>query len=215
MLFRSAGVGEEAGPGDESGADEPQEVPLYKPYDEVSEQCLREAPLHAALTAWFADLRTRMSAAPEDAPLDFASEAEAVGLTVARIDEPLTRSELEEQAGWGGKFLSNQFTYALEGDLLSSVILEEGAIVAGQLTSRVARQEPPIDQIREAVGEEWAQERAVNLAVETLEALRDGLGERPTPEARDDAAAAGSAQEPEDEPADAPGPQDEREEGRR
>lgn len=205
----TAGVGEDAEPGDESGADEPQEVPLYKPYDEVSEQCLREAPLHAALTAWFADLRTRMSAAPEDAPLDFASEAEAVGLTVARIDEPLTRSELEEQEGWGGKFLSNQFTYALEGDLLSSVILEEGAIVAGQLTSRVARQEPPIDQIREAVGEEWAQERAVNLAVETLEALRDGLGERPTQEAPDDGSADDSAQEPEDEPADAPGPQDE------
>ena len=170
--------------------DEPEEVPLYKPFEEVSEQCLREAPLHAALTAWFGDLRMRMSAAPEDAPLDFATEAEAAGLTVVRIDEPLTRAQLEEQEGWGGKFLSNQFTYALEGDLLSSVILEEGAIIAGQLTSKVARQEPPIDQIREAVGEEWAQEHAVNLAVETLEALRDGLGERPSTEedAADDTA---------------------------
>ena len=168
--------------GEELAADEPIEVPLYKPFEEVSEQCLREAPLHAALTAWFGDLRMRMSAAPEDAPLDFAAEAEAAGLTVVRIDEPLTRAQLEEQEGWGGKFLSNQFTYALEGDLLSSVILEEGAIIAGQLTSKVARQEPPIAQIREAVGEEWAQERAVNLAVETLEGLRDGLGERPTTE---------------------------------
>ncbi|MBV20794.1 MAG: hypothetical protein CMJ61_01345, partial [Planctomycetaceae bacterium] len=184
------GIPDECETDDESGADEPQEVPLYKPYEEVAEQCLLEAPLHAALTAWFADMRMRMSAAPEDAPLDFATEAEAAGLTVVRIDEPLTRAQLEEQEGWGGKFLSNQFTYALEGDLLSSVILEEGAIIAGQLTSKVARQEPPIDQIREAVGEEWAQERAVNLAVETLEALRDGLGERPTTEedSTDDAA---------------------------
>lgn len=173
----------------EPATGESQEVPLYKPYEEVAEQCLREAPLHAALTAWFADLRMRMSAAPEDAPLDFATEAEAAGLTVVRIDEPLTRDQLEEQDGWGGKFLSNQFTYALEGELLSSVILEEGAIIAGQLTSKVPRQEPPIDQIRDAVGEEWAQERAVNLAVETLEALRDGLGERPsTDETADDTA---------------------------
>ncbi|HIF40322.1 MAG TPA: hypothetical protein EYQ74_04405 [Planctomycetes bacterium] len=183
------GIPDECETDDESGADEPQQVPLYKPYEEVAAQCLLEAPLHAALTAWFADLRMRMSAAPEDAPLDFATEAEAAGLTLVRIDEPLTRAQLEEQEGWGGKFLSNQFTYALEGDLLSSIILEEGAIIAGQLTTKLPRQEPPIDQIREAVGEEWAQERAVNLAVETLESLRDGLGERPAAEGTDDDAA--------------------------
>ncbi|GEM_PF-1036546 len=170
---------------DESETDEIQETPLYKPFEDVSEQCLREAPLHAALTAWYADLRMRMSAAPEEAPLDFATEAEAVGLTVVRIEDALTKVQLEEQEGWGGKFLSNQFTYALEGDLLSSVILEEGAIVAGKLTEKVARQEPPMDQIREAVGEDWAKERAVNMAVEALEAVRDGLGERPA-ESTDD-----------------------------
>ncbi len=167
------------GAGKESGSDESDEIPLYQPFEDVKEQCLREAPVHAALTAWYGDLRTRMNAATEDAPIDFATEAESVGLLVVRIEDALTKDELAHQEGWGGKFLSNQFTYALEGDLLSSVVLEESAIVAGQLTKKIARQEPPLDEMREAVAADWAADRSVAIALEKLEAVRDALGERP------------------------------------
>lgn len=149
----------------------------YKPFEEVQAICEVEAPIHAALSAFLADVRDRVA---EGTEVDFVAEATALGLSVDDSETPRTRTELEQVEGWGGRYISGQIAFgATEGSYLGRVVVEDDAMIVGKLVEKQEGVEPPIEDMREQLMTEWVDARAAELAVEALESLRDQMGERP------------------------------------
>lgn len=177
MEEESSDDGEE---GDESGEATDEPAVLYQDYEDVAEVCRTEAPIQAALALWLADMRSRQNDPANETPLDFAAEAAALGLTVSIPEAALTKAEIEEVEGWGGKNLAMRFFPRLTAEtFISTPVVEEGAMIVSWVSAVEERKEPPFEEILEAVSEDWAAERSRELASERLEALRDGFGERP------------------------------------
>lgn len=178
------GDGDGDGEGEEASEDDPDDpAPLYEDYEAVADICRVEAPINAALTNWLSDLRARQGDPEAAEPVDFAAEAEALGLTVTTPETALTKAEIEEAEGWGGKNIAMRFFPRMTAEtFVSTPVVEEDAMMVVWVAEVEPRQEPPFEEIRAAVAEDWAKQRSKELAVERLEALRDTLGDRPAEE---------------------------------
>ena len=177
------GDGTEDGAADEEASEETEEPQSpYLPFEEVLEICKVEAPLNAALSEFMRDLKKR---AEEGEEVDFAAEATALGLTVVQPEDALSRTEIEESEGWGGRFIAGQLMFAQQGAWLPRVVLEERSMIVGRIKEKRAGAEPPIDEMRDALLDEWVKDRSKEVAVEKLEALRDAFGDRPAEEGAD------------------------------
>ena len=169
------GEGEE-GEGEAASEGEAPAQPgrLFFEFEEVEERARREAAVHAAMGRWLADLTSRAAGGEE---IDLAAEAAALGLS-AEVGAPSrTMAELQEAEGFGGRFVASQLAFGLEpGAFVTRPIVDEHALVVGRLVEEVPASEPPFDQIRERVVEEWTKEHAIELATRALAAVRARLG---------------------------------------
>jgi parvulin-like peptidyl-prolyl isomerase len=165
----------------EEGA-QPQ-PPRPRSFEEVREQCLAEAPVYFAMQRWLDDLKARKTNNEE---IDLAAEAARFGLEERTLSEPLSREELAAPEGIGDRELADAvFSATPDGSFYYSVIAQPDALVLARALERVAPVLPPFAEIRERVAEKWLQPRAEELALERLEALRQGF-ESFTPEPEPD-----------------------------
>jgi hypothetical protein len=162
----------------EEAAEEPEEKPtkLFYDFEEVEEQVRAEAPLHAALTNFVTDLQDRVA---EGGTVDLKAEAEALGLTLAEAGEPMTREEMLTAEGWGSPQIASQLAFSAAGAIIPRVTATEDALVVAQVASKIERAEPPFADIRDEVATMWSEERAAELAVESLDYLRQTLAVKP------------------------------------
>ena len=150
---------------------------LYLPFDEVAETARREAPVYHALGAWRESLVER---AGKGETIDFAAEAADLGLSVHPADEARTIEAWRADDTWGGDFLANAVSTAdRTTGLPGSVTVQADGLYLVHVAERVPSQPPAFVDARERVVEEWQKQRAGEIAVERLTAVRDGLGERP------------------------------------
>lgn len=167
-------------PADEESDDsgEPQEKPEKPFYDfeEVEEQVRAEAPLYAALTAFITDMQDRVA---EGGTVDLAAEAAALGLTVVEGAEAMTREEMTSAEVWGSAQIASQLAFSSADAIIPRVTATEDALVVAQVESKIERAEPPFEDIREDVARMWSEERAAELAVESLDYLRQTLAVKP------------------------------------
>lgn len=182
-----AADGADSGEGgaEEASADDapPARNPLYFEFDEVREDCLREAPIHAAFQNWMADLRQRVQNGEE---IDLAAECARLGLVHQTVDTPKTREEwmADEEHPWAGPQFVALTQRVPAGQLVQSLVLSEAGFAVVRVTERRPPEVPPFEDVRDEVAEAWAQGRAAELAVAALEKVRDLLAERPSdPEA--------------------------------
>lgn len=169
------GDGDADGADDEPKADDPPK--LFYEFEEVEEQVRKEAPIHAALGAFLTDLQDKANAGEE---VDLAAEAERVGLVHQMgPEEGYTRAEIGELEGWGSAMIAGQLIFGAEGLLITRVVVSEGAMTIARVSAKIDRVEPPFADIREQVAEMWAEERASELAVESLENVRQVLAVKP------------------------------------
>jgi len=160
---------------DDGESDAPQE-PL--PFEEVEERALREARLNSAMGAFLTDVLDRSAAGEEE--VDLAAEAAALGLTVAEVDpEGYTREEVEAADGWGSRQISGQLMFTGAGSYITRVVVSDSALTIARVAEKFPAAEPPLEDMREELVELWAETRAGELAVESLEAARESLAERP------------------------------------
>ncbi len=112
--------------------------------------------------------------------VDLKTAAAALGLTVIEGDAAgMTRAEMSEAEIWGSPQVASQLAFGTEGAVLARLTATETALVAAQVTTKINRAEPPFADIRDQVATMWAEERAGDLAVESLDYLRQTLAVKP------------------------------------
>lgn len=160
----------------EEGAEKPP-TKLFYDFEEVETQVRAEAPIYAALTDFITDLQDKAAAGET---VDLKTDAAAFGLTIVEGDEAgWTREDLTATEVWGGPQMATQLVFAAEGDVLPRVTATEDAFVLAQSVKKTDKAEPPFADIRDEVSTMWAEERAGELAVESLDYLRETLATKP------------------------------------
>ncbi|MEM9800508.1 MAG: hypothetical protein AAGA20_09280 [Planctomycetota bacterium] len=168
---------EETSEDDADEADDPTPPKAFYEFEDVEEQVRYEAPIHAAVGAFLTDLQDR---AAEGEEIDLAAEAERVGLTYEKGAEGgATRAELAETPVWGAQDIAGQLVFAQPGAFVTRVVVGENAMTVARAVSKVDREEPPFEEIREEVADLWAQDRGKELAVDALDTMRQVLAEKP------------------------------------
>lgn len=149
---------------------------LYLPFEEVEERALAEAPVYRAMTAWNNDLLERVEAGEE---IDLAAEAAELGLVHEVYDEPLTTEEWAAlDRPWADRTAGGALTFASPG-IHTAPIVGGKAMLVARVTGKLAERQPAFAEVRERVVDDWVADRAQELAIERLDALRDGFGMRP------------------------------------
>ena len=172
------GEGDDGDDGDEGGEDDSEAPQEPLPFEEVEERALREARLNSAMGAFLTDVLDRSAAGEEE--VDFTAEAAALGLTVAEVDpEGYTREEVEAAEGWGSRQISGQLMFTGAGSFITRVVVSPSTLTIVRVAEKFPAAEPPLEDMREELVELWAKRRAGELAVESLEAARESLAERP------------------------------------
>lgn len=146
-----------------------------KPFEEVKEQVLKEAPILAALEDWRADMAKRES---EGATIDLAAEALALGLPYRNQPEALsTEKWLALEIPWMTSRLAAPIVEdSFEGQLPPAVRLAEKAMVIARVTKREAARMPEFSEIESQVRDIWVQRKAKELGLAKLTALRESFG---------------------------------------
>lgn len=148
----------------------------YLEFEEVRDAALREAKIEAALTDLIKDLDQRMAGGES---VDLGVEAARYGLETYTAPEAMTRAELAQAEGWGNQDLGQRLGFGPVGKLLGNVVVNGTRMYLGRVVERSAREEQPIEAIRDAVLKKWTTFRAGELTVERAEALVAAMAERP------------------------------------
>jgi hypothetical protein len=149
--------------------EEPQSP--FQSLDEVRDVAAAEASGFYAAKAWIADLRSRVEAGEEIA---FAAEASDLGLELVTVDEPATLQELREHENLGA-FVVGPVSATKAGQVAPNPVVEASGLHVVFVDEKTEPALPPFAEIRDQVLESWAKERAQELAVERLAAVRDGF----------------------------------------
>jgi hypothetical protein len=149
----------------------PPASPFFE-YDEVAERARYEAPIHAALVRWVADMASRESAGTA---VDLAAEAEALGLGFAPADTALSAAEWREHEPLGGMYMVGQLSMLQPGKLSTRLVVDPNGLIVPRLIEKLDPTLPPLAEVRERVAELWVSEEAGKRAVAKLDALRDGF----------------------------------------
>jgi hypothetical protein len=150
---------------------------LMKPFEEVREEALAEAPIYRAMTAWHAALAERVAAGET---VDLAAEAAEMGFTYESLPDLRTADEWQKlDRPWVGRNLTDQLLAGEPGALTPAPVVEAKAMLIARTLQKVAEREPTFEEVRDEVAEEWAKDRAAEIASDKLEELRGEFGERP------------------------------------
>jgi hypothetical protein len=142
-------------------------------FEEVRERCLAEAPVYHALQRWIDELAARKT---NGETIDFAAEAEKLGLDHQAFLEPLAREAYAGEAGAGDAEIGNAvFATAPDGSIhLMPVSTSQGLVVV-RTTERTEPVLPPFAEMRDKVADKWLEPKAEELAKARLASLRDGF----------------------------------------
>jgi hypothetical protein len=179
--------------GEEPNAD------LYLSFEDVKERATEDSQVFYALGLLLADLKERTTKAREDttfASPEFQMESESLGLTFDAPFDILTRTEVQERAGWGSIETSNQFGFLQVDSYCASPIVNETSMVLGYLHKKIRPQEPEFSVIRDDVVDLWAEEHAGVIAKETLQGIFDSFAPKDANETTDTTEEAQLANEP-------------------
>ena len=153
---------------DQQPAQAPEE-PQVLAFDEVREQALSEALVHAALADLLKDLNTKLDAGEQ---VDLAAVAGELGLELTNDGESRTSAEWTELAQAD---VASAIDVTASGRFHRLPLVQAGRLVLVHTLERTPSEPPPFDAISALAAEKWVDERAEKLAVEKLESLRDGL----------------------------------------
>jgi len=157
-------------------------------FDEVKEQCLVEAPVYFALTRWLEDLNARKT---NGETLDFAAEAAKYGLEHQGYLQALPRAGFEGADGANDKDVAQAvFATSPDGSFYAAPMATRTGLSVVRVNSRVEREMPAFDSIRERVIEKWLGPRSEELAEKKLAALREAFETFEPPKDEDQALAA-------------------------
>ncbi len=162
---------------------------LYLEYEDVKERAIKDSEVFYALGKFLEDLKERTTKARKDktfAAPEFRMEAESLGLTFDAPEAILTRTEVQERAGWGSIETSNQFGFLQPESYCFAPIVNENSMVLGYLHKKVGPQEPEFADIRDEVADMWAEEHAGEIATATLQSIYETLLPEGEPENAED-----------------------------
>lgn len=162
----------------EPGEGEEPSDDLYLSFEEVKDRATKDSQVFHALGLFLADLKERTGKARADETFaypEFRMEAESLGLSFDAPDNLLTRTQVQERAGWGSIESANQLGFLQVDSYSTAVIVNEDSMVFGYVHKKVQPQEPPFADIREDVVDMWADENAGKLAQETLQGMYDAF----------------------------------------
>jgi len=175
-FLRPASEKEEGGE-EESSEDAVEQQ--FLTFDEVRDVCLAEAPVRAALDQWVEDLNARQAAGEE---VDLAADAERFGLKYRKNADPLSLDEYRIRKDLGGTAVGMTVFQTQPGRVAPTVQVTESEMIVLRTLERVDRILPPFEAIRGKVADRWVDERAKELALEKLRAIRDPLADAEPPE---------------------------------
>lgn len=157
----------------EEGEDQATPQPYYS-FDEVKDACIAEAPVYFALGSWIRDLQGRVGSGEE---IDLVAEAAELGLDGRTFTEGKSLEDFREMEDIGGMQLGSAVARTPEGGLAGGVAADSSSMVVVRVDEIVPASMPEFSAIRDRVLDAWAEERAGELAVERLEALRANFDE--------------------------------------
>jgi hypothetical protein len=140
---------------------------IYESYEEVEAVALLEAPIHRALGLWLGDLRIRLESGEE---LDLAAETAELGLTYQAPGEAMDLTGWREAETWGGSYVGSGLFRADAQGLVPDVVVDENGLSIAHVVEKLAAGPTPYADVADKVAEEWAKERAGELALEGLQA---------------------------------------------
>lgn len=153
---------------------------LYLSFDAVVDQCRREAPAYYSMVDWLADLTSRLADGAIVEVVDLEAEAATVGLEFAAAGTERSLEEWREgEEPFTGPLVAAAMNNREAGGIVPTVTVEKGALIVARVSSVLAPELPPFADISEQVEAAWIDQTCGEVALERLEAMRDGLGERP------------------------------------
>jgi hypothetical protein len=158
-------------------AEDPATRDMYA-YAEVAEQARKEAPVFYALKDWLAELKAKKTAKET---IDLAALAAELGLHYDASTEALPTKDWEERAGLGGKTVAGNLSRTAQGELFADVMVEKSALVVANMLERIPAAPPPFEKVKEKAAEEWKKDKAGELAVAKLNAVRGTFPLTPVP----------------------------------
>lgn len=142
-------------------------------FDEVKDRCLAEAPVYFAMTRWLEDLNARKT---NGETIDFAAEAAKYGLEHQSYLQAQTRAGFEGAEGANDKNVAQAvFATSPDGSFYGIPMATRTGLYLVRVNSRVEREMPPFESIRERVIEKWVGPRSEELARKKLTALRESF----------------------------------------
>ena len=150
---------------------------LTIPYEEVKDICAIEAPTYNAMYSWLQEM-SRMVSDPEQ-EFDFATEAAAVGLTLQSDGVARTQEEWTELEEIGSVRLAGMLRFAPAGNLLSTVVANDGTFVIGRCASVEDAQIPEFADMREEVVDLWVETKRADVALLKLKEIYTSFLEDP------------------------------------
>jgi len=178
---------EEEAATDEEGADEEQEAAAedaseestekedeapkgpYLSMDEVRDQATAEAPIYFAMERWLQDLQARVEAGEE---IDMTAEAERLGLETTSYEA--RTKEAYEDDGFRSSLSILVFQTKPES-IAQRLEIDADGFRLLRVDEVIESSVPEFADIRDDVVESWIEERAQELALERLAAVRDGF----------------------------------------
>lgn len=161
------------------------EPSLYLSFEEVEAEAQREAPIQRSLGLWRDALAARLAAGET---VDLAAEAPALGLVYVPADGPhalahwrgedatVEPAQAGAAAQFTGRFVEDGIRRADPATGLAlRPIVEHDALVVTRVVERVDAHAAPFEEVRDKVADEWAAERASELALERLREARTAL----------------------------------------
>ncbi len=149
-------------------------------FEEAKERALRDAPIYHSLMDWRASLAER--AARGETP-DFAAEAAELGLTYRNQIDPISADAWRDlTVPWVSSYvISRLFSADQQPGVFPAVVVEAKGFVLGVVHTKVPARQPDYEDVKAAVLDAWARNKAKEVAIAKLEAVRDALGTRPDP----------------------------------
>lgn len=154
-----------------------------RPYDEVKDQALKEAPIYESLMLWHKDVTDR---AAKGEKIDLAAEAQALGLTYRKQSSALNAQGWKDlTVPFIGRrtieslFIEDKTAPMKANTFLPAIQVDEKSFVLAYVTDVQPARIPEFSEIQDAVSTAWADKKARDLAVERLEKVRDAFGTRP------------------------------------
>jgi hypothetical protein len=159
---------------------QPTQEDFFLPFDAVKDAAKREAAIYRSLGDWRTTLDMRAAAGET---IDFAKEAESLGLVFHSQSSPITQADWTAlETPWASRNLSEYITGMPEvGKFYPAVSVDEKALVVGRTLAKEDPRMPGFTELKPKITDEWLRQRMSELAIAKLEDVRKKLGTWPDP----------------------------------